>query len=64
MLLLMLIIGADPYVYLKCEEETARSETISNSTNPEWKFQAIFFRKKRQDPIVIEVGEGIRLLVL
>ncbi len=49
------IVGADPYVYIKCEGKTARSPHKDNTLNPEWDFQAIFYRKKPQNPIVIEV---------
>ena len=50
-------------MYLKCEGETSRSPTIPNNTNPAWEFQEIFYQKRPQDPIVVEVGVGIHLLV-
>ncbi|XP_072033626.1 calpain-5-like [Amphiura filiformis] len=47
--------GADPYVYIKCEGKTARSPVKDNTLNPEWDFQAIFYRKKPQNPIIVEI---------
>ncbi|XP_071484579.1 calpain-5-like [Diadema antillarum] len=47
--------GADPYVYIKCEGKTAKSRVQENTLNPEFKYNAIFYRRKAQQPIVIEV---------
>ena len=48
--------GADPYVYVHCENEKSRSQTEKDTLNPEFKAPFIFFRKKPLNyPIVIEV---------
>ena len=48
--------GADPYVYIHCENEKSRSQTMKDTLNPEFKAPFIFFRKKPLNyPIVIEV---------
>ncbi|XP_072166356.1 calpain-5-like [Diadema setosum] len=47
--------GADPYVYIRCEGNTAKSRVQENTLNPEFKYSAIFYRRKPQQPIIIEV---------
>ncbi|XP_022098028.1 calpain-5-like [Acanthaster planci] len=47
--------GADPYVYLRWDNHTTRSPVIKNSLNPEFNFSAILYRKKPQNPIVVEI---------
>ncbi|XP_038050798.1 calpain-5-like [Patiria miniata] len=47
--------GADPYVYLKWDNQTTRSPVIKNTLNPEFNFSALIYRKKPQNPIIVEI---------
>ncbi|XP_071798927.1 calpain-5-like [Asterias amurensis] len=47
--------GADPYVYLKWDNKTTRSPTIDNTLNPEFNYSALLYRKKPQNPIIVEI---------
>ena len=42
-------------MYIKCEGKTAKSRVKKDSLNPEWNYSAIFYRRKPQQPIVVEV---------
>ena len=48
-------LESDPYCYIKCEGETARSHAVENSLNPSWEFTAIFYRKDVSKPITIQI---------
>ena len=52
---LKLITEADPYVYVKCEGQTAKSEIVKSSLEPKWDFSAVFYRKKPEKPLKIQV---------
>jgi len=50
------IIGeADPYVFVKCEGKSVKSEAVKNNQNPEWKFSVIFYRYKPKKGIKIQI---------
>jgi len=50
------VIGqADPYVYITCEGFKGRSATVKNSLDPEWDFSVIFYRKKPEKPIKVQI---------
>jgi len=46
---------ADPYVYIKCEGTTAKSEIVKSSLEPKWDFSAVFYRKKPEKPLKIQI---------
>jgi len=46
---------ADPYVYIKCEGATAKSEIVKSSLEPKWDFSAVFYRKKPEKPLKIQI---------
>lgn len=43
------------YCTVKCEGEAVKSHMIKNKDNPEWNFKCIFYRKKPDEHINIEV---------
>ncbi|XP_062589119.1 calpain-5-like [Saccostrea cucullata] len=45
----------DPYVKIICEGEKVESLTRSNDKNPKFGTKATFYRKKPDDPIIVEV---------
>jgi len=50
------VIGqADPYVYITCEGFKGRSATVKNSLDPKWDFSVIFYRKKPEKPIKVQI---------
>jgi len=50
------VIGqADPYVFITCEGSKGRSATVKNSLEPKWDFSVIFYRKKPEKPIKIQI---------
>jgi len=52
------VIGqADPYVFITCEGSKGRSATVKNSLEPRWDFSVIFYRKKPEKPIKIQVAQ-------
>lgn len=48
-------LGADPYVLIKCENQTMRSPVQHNTTSAIFDTQVIFYRKNIDSPIVIQV---------
>jgi len=46
---------ADPYVYIKCEGYKRKSEAVKNSQEPNWDFSVLFYRKKPEKPIKIQI---------
>ncbi|XP_066988982.1 calpain-5-like isoform X6 [Macrobrachium rosenbergii] len=46
---------ADAYCIIKCEGETVRTSVDKGTANPTWDTTAIFYRKKPQEPIVVEI---------
>ena len=49
-----MISEADPYVFLKCEGVTKKSEPIKNSISPVWNYSVLFYRRKPDKPIKIQ----------
>ena len=58
---IVLVTGADPYVFLKWDNQTTRSTVFKDTLNPEFNFSAILYRRKPQNPIVVEVTNNIKL---
>ena len=50
------------FVSVKCEGESVKSQTIKNKDSPQWDFKAIFYRKKPDEHINIEVCIFVILL--
>ena len=50
-----MILEADPYVFVKCEGKSVKSEAVKNNQNPEWKFSVIFYRYKPKKGIKIQI---------
>jgi len=46
---------ADPYVYIKCEGYKRKSEAVKNSQEPKWDFSVLFYRKKPEKPIKLQI---------
>lgn len=46
---------ADPYAFIKCEGEKLRSQIVKNSLEATWNFSAIFYRKRPEKPIKIQI---------
>ncbi|XP_032928596.1 calpain-6 [Catharus ustulatus] len=53
--------GADPYVLIKCENQSWRSPVQHNTTSPEFNTQVIFYSKDKDSPVTIQVWNS-RLL--
>lgn len=50
------VIGqADPYVYIKCEGYKGKSGIVKSCLDPKWDFSVLFYRKKPEKPIKIQV---------
>ncbi|NWR22854.1 CAN5 protein, partial [Emberiza fucata] len=47
--------GADPYVLIKCENQSRRSPVQHNTTSPVFNTQVIFYRKDIDSPVTIQV---------
>ena len=52
---IFVFLESDPYCYIKCEGETAKSHPVENSLNPSWDFSAIFYRQDLSKPITIQI---------
>lgn len=48
-------VAMDPLVVIKGEGESVKSRPIINNRNPELNFKTIFYRKKLDQPITVEV---------
>ena len=46
---------SDPYCFIKCEGQTARSHSVTNTLNPVWEFTAILYRKDPSKSIKIQI---------
>lgn len=44
-----------PYCIIKCEGKQVKSDYVNKTVSPSWDYSAAFFRKKPEEPIVIEV---------
>ncbi|XP_049321184.1 calpain-5 [Astyanax mexicanus] len=47
--------GADPYVIISCEKNSIQSEVQKDTRDPQFDIRAIFYRKKPNKPITIQV---------
>ncbi|XP_054145737.1 calpain-6 [Melozone crissalis] len=47
--------GADPYVLIKCENQSRRSPVQHDTTSPVFNTQVIFYRKDIDSPVTIQV---------
>ncbi|XP_061455097.1 calpain-6 isoform X2 [Rhineura floridana] len=47
--------GANPYVIIKCENWTVRSPAQKGTINAVFNMQAIFYRRKSEHPIIVQV---------
>ncbi|NXM52406.1 CAN5 protein, partial [Illadopsis cleaveri] len=47
--------GADPYVLIKCENQSRRSAVQRGTTSPVFNTQVIFYRKDTDSPVTIQV---------
>ena len=45
----------DPYCFIKCEGQVARSWSCKDNLNPMWNFSVIFFRRNPSRPIKIQI---------
>lgn len=45
----------DPYVKIICEGEKVQSIVVNNEKNPKFGTKATFYRKKVDQPIIVEV---------
>jgi len=50
--------SCDPYLVVKCEGESVRSPIVTNALNPRFNFSVVFFRKKLDKPIKIQVWDN------
>ena len=49
------ILAIDPYIKILCEGEKVVSEKLVKNNMPNWNIKATFYRKKPDEPIVVEV---------
>ena len=61
-MLMATFVALDAQAVVKCEGETVKSVWVKNNLNPEWNIQCIFYRKKPDVPITVEVS--ITILVI
>ncbi|XP_043854878.1 calpain-5 [Dromiciops gliroides] len=47
--------GTDSYVIIKCEGETVRSDVYKRNGTPEYNVKGIFYRKKPEQPIIVQI---------
>ncbi|KAL8575833.1 hypothetical protein ACOMHN_014838 [Nucella lapillus] len=52
----------DPFINIKCEGEKVTSAWFSDTQSPGFNFAAVFYRKKPEIPITVEVWKHNRLL--
>ena len=45
----------DAYVIIRGEDDTVKSPWIKDNPNPSWASKAVFYRKKIDQPIIVEV---------
>ena len=50
------ILAIDPYIKILCEGEKVVSEKLVKNNMPNWNIKATFYRKKPDEPIVVEVS--------
>lgn len=49
------VLGADPYVLIKCENQNIRSSVQHDTTSAIFDTQVIFYRKNIDSPIIVQV---------
>lgn len=49
------VLGADPYVLIKCENQTVRSSVQHDTTSAVFNTQVIFYRRNIDSPIIVQV---------
>lgn len=49
------VLGADPYVLIKCENQKVRSSVQHNTTSAIFNTQVIFYRKNIDSPVIVQV---------
>ncbi|KAK7489937.1 hypothetical protein BaRGS_00018802 [Batillaria attramentaria] len=52
----------DPFVVIRCEGEKVQSQPVAQSPSPEFNLMATFYRKKPDQPIIIEVMNHNRMI--
>lgn len=53
----------DPYVKIICEGEKVQSIVVNNEKNPKFGTKATFYRKKVDQPIIVEVCSAYQIRV-
>lgn len=51
-----LSLGANSYVIIKCEGDKVRSTVQRGTSNPEYNVRGVFYRKKPDQPITVQVN--------
>lgn len=54
----------DPYVKIICEGEKVQSIVVNNEKNPKFGTKATFYRKKVDQPIIVEVCYAYQISML
>lgn len=54
----------DPYVKIICEGEKVQSIVVNNEKNPKFGTKATFYRKKVDQPIIVEVCSAYQISML
>lgn len=49
------VLGADPYVLIKCENQNMRSPVQHDTTSAIFDTQVVFYRKNIDSPIIVQV---------
>lgn len=49
---------------IHCEGKSVRSTVKKDTLKPEFKFSAVFYRKKPRKPITVEVGGAATVIVI
>lgn len=57
-------LAMDPYVKIICEGEKVQSIVVNNEKNPKFGTKATFYRKKVDQPIIVEVCSAYQISML
>lgn len=49
------VLGADPYVLIKCENQSVRSSVQHDTTSAVFDTQVIFYKKNIDSPVIVQV---------
>lgn len=52
----LIVLAINPYVIIRGEDDTVKSFWFKDELNPQWNCKAIFYRKKIDQPIIVEVS--------